>query len=140
LEEISVALRASEEKYRHIIESIPLGMHMYYLDEDNRLIFTGANQAADKILEIDHRQFINQTIEQAFPNLVGTEIPEQYRQVAATGQMWQTDQMVYTAGWISRAFMVHAFQTSPRRMVAAWISPSASGNSCKLRRWKPSGG
>jgi len=121
LEASQSALRASEEKYRHIIESIPLGMHMYYLDEADRLVFTGANQAADKILKVDHRQFINQTIEEAFPDLVETEIPAQYRRVAITGQMWQTDQVVYTDGRITGAYMVHAFQTSPRRMVAAFM-------------------
>ena len=44
------ALRESEEKFRNIVESSPMGIHMYKLEPDGRLIFTGANPAADAIL------------------------------------------------------------------------------------------
>ncbi len=121
LEEKSAALRVSEEKYRHIIEAIPLGMHMYRLEEDNRLVFSGANPAADRILKIDHSQFIGQTFEQIFPNLIETEIPEQYRRVAATGQTWQIDQIVYADERVNGVLEVHAFQTSPGHMTAAFL-------------------
>ena len=61
------ALRESEARFRNIIESIPLGMHMYEIEAGNRLVFVGANPAADEILGLDTAQFVGKTIEEAFP-------------------------------------------------------------------------
>ncbi len=115
------ALRESEKKFRNIIEAIPLGMHMYQLEPDGRLLFIGANPAADQILGVDNHQFVGKSIEEAFPALAKTEIPEQYRLVASSGQVWQTDQIVYEENQIAGVFGVHAFQTSPGKMVAAFL-------------------
>ena len=114
-------LQESERRFRNIIESTPLGMHMYRLEPDGRLIFTGANPAADRILGIDNSQFVEKTIEEAFPGLTETEVPEAYRRVASTGQSWKTDQITYEEGQISGAFEVYAFQTSPGNMAAAFL-------------------
>ena len=115
------ALRESEKKFRNIIESIPMGMHMYQLEGDGRLVFSGANPAADKILGVDNDQFVGKTIQDAFPALAETDAPESYRRVASTGEMWQTDQIIYDENQIAGAFEVHAFQTAPGRMVAAFL-------------------
>ncbi|MFC1959992.1 PAS domain S-box protein [Chloroflexota bacterium] len=112
------ALRESEEKFRNIIEASPLGMHMYQLEPDNRLVFIDANPAADEILGVDNSQFVGHTIEEAFPPLSETEVPERYRLAAAQGIRWQTEQIVYEDAQITGAFDVRAFQTSPGKMVA----------------------
>ena len=78
----------SEGKYNRIIESSPLGIHMYCLESDNKLIFRGANPAADKILGVENKQFIGKTIEEAFPPLVDSEIPHKYRQAAKMGSVY----------------------------------------------------
>ena len=44
-------LRESEQRFRAVVESAPFGMHFYRL-EDEALIFTGANPAADEMLGI----------------------------------------------------------------------------------------
>jgi PAS domain S-box-containing protein len=118
------ALQESEQKHRSIIDSIPLGMHMYDLQSDGRLVFVGSNPAADLILGVDHRKFMGQTIEQAFPALADSEIPETYRRVASTGEPWQAEQIDYQEGEIQGAFEVQAFQTSPGKMVAAFLDIS----------------
>jgi PAS domain S-box-containing protein len=114
-------LEESEEKYRNIIESIPVGMHMYTLEEDGNLVFTGSNTAADRLLGVDNSQFIGMTIEAAFPPLEETDVPNEYRRVAKKGGVWGTDLITYEHGEISGAFEVHAFQTAPRKMVAAFM-------------------
>ena len=114
------ALRASEQKYRNIIQSIPMGMHMYQLEPDGRLVFTGANRAASEILGIDNEQFVGQTIEEAFPPLAETKVPEKYRLAASTGATWYTEQITYQDNQVAGAFEVYAFQTSPGRMTAAF--------------------
>ena len=88
---IESALRESEEKFRNIVEASPMGMHMYQLEADQQLIFIDANPAANQILGVDCQQFVGKTIEEAFPALVQTEVPEKYRLAATTGQQWETD-------------------------------------------------
>ncbi|MBN1579252.1 MAG: PAS domain S-box protein [Anaerolineae bacterium] len=119
------ALRESEATYRNIIESVPMGMHIYQLEPDGRLVFSGANPAADQILGVDNRQFIGKSIEEAFPALAETEVPEMYRRAALTGEPWQTDQIMYEENQIAGAFVVHAFQTSPGRMAASFLDMTA---------------
>jgi PAS domain S-box-containing protein len=114
------ALRESEAKFRNIIESSPLGMHMYQLELDGRLLLIEANPAADEILGIGHDRLIGKTIEEAFPEIAMTEVPQQFRRVAESGETWRTDQLLYEGDEVSGAFEIRAFQTSPGRMVAAF--------------------
>jgi signal transduction histidine kinase/ActR/RegA family two-component response regulator len=90
-----------------------MGIHLYRLEDNIRLVFVGANPAADKLLKVDNSQFIGKTIEEAFPPLRDTEIPLRYRRAAESGESWQTEQVDYTDGKISGAFEVHVFQMSP---------------------------
>jgi len=113
---IEAQLRESQHKFRNIIDSSPMGIFMYKLTEDEELILTGANPAADRILKIDSRQFFGQTIEQAFPALAQTEIPDMYRRVCRQGEPWQTEQLAYEDGRIKGWFEVHAFQTKAGEM------------------------
>jgi PAS domain S-box-containing protein len=115
------ALRESEEKFRNIVESSPMGIHMYQLEPDGRLVFSGANPAADTKLGVDNSQFVGKTIEEAFPPLADTEVPQRYREAAAEGTPWYTEQITYEDEQIVGAFEVHAFQTSPGRMTAMFL-------------------
>jgi PAS domain S-box-containing protein len=119
--EVEDALVRSEEKFRTIIESSPMGIHMYRQDPDGRLLFTGANPSADIILGIDHKQFIGKTIEQAFPQLAGTEVPDQYRAVCTQGINWHTEQIDYEDERVKGAFEVYAFQTAPGMMATLFL-------------------
>lgn len=114
------ALVESETRFRSIVEAMPLGMHFYELRADGRLVFSGANPAADTILGVSNVQFVGKTIEEAFPPLAATQIPERYREVAETGKLWHNEQVDYEDDLISGAFEVHAFQTAPNRMAAAF--------------------
>ena len=60
------SLLEGESRFRNVIENSPVGMHMYRLESGNRLVFIGANPAADAILKLDNSQFIGKTLEDAF--------------------------------------------------------------------------
>ncbi len=107
-----------EDWSRRIIESSPMGMHMYKLEPDGRLVFTGANPAADKLLGVDNSIFIGKDVKEAFPPLAGTEIPRRYIEAARDGVSWHSEQVSYEYEKIAGAFEVYAFQMSPGRMVA----------------------
>jgi PAS domain S-box-containing protein len=110
--------RLSEQGFRSIVESSPLGVHLYHLEGEGRLVFSGANRAADEILGVDNSRFVGMTIGEAFPGIEGTEIPERYRRIASGGGAWQNDQVKYEGRGIEGVFEVNAFQTTPGWMVA----------------------
>lgn len=103
-------LEESEKKFRNIFEKNPLGILMYQLTMDNELILIDTNPAADAILNFDTSKLIGKPIEEAFPGLIETEIPDNYRKVAKFGNNWESNQVDYDYGEIAGAFKVFAFQ------------------------------
>ncbi len=124
LKETEEKLKESQENLRNLFNSIQIGIHMYHLYEDGRLVFIGANPAADDILTIDNMQFVGQTIEEAFPPLIETDIPDRYRELARKEGSWKWDQVAYEDEKIKGAYEVHAFQISPSYMVATFTDIS----------------
>ncbi len=107
------ALRQSEEKFRRIVESSPLAMHFYTLDLNGDLIFTGGNPTADRMLGISHQELIGKIIEEAFPELNGTNIPDMYRNVA-TGELdQQSFETAYDDGKVNGIFDVQVYRSGP---------------------------
>ena len=111
-------IRSSGQRFKNIVESSPMGMHLYEIQADNRLVFVGANPAADQILGVNNTAFLGMTIPEAFPALGNTEIPLRYREAASEGIEWRSEQVTYEEGYIQGAFEVVAFQTSPGSMAA----------------------
>ncbi len=118
------ALMQSERQFRNVVESSPMGVHLYEVRKDKKLLFTGANRAADRILHLDNSKFIGLTLEEAFPTLQDTEIPEIYRAVGNMGVTWQDEQVEYEGDDISGAYEVHAFQTSPGKIAVFFFDIS----------------
>jgi len=110
--------RQMEEKFKTFLRMLPLAAHMYRLEADGRLIFTEANPAADRLLNVDNQRFVGKTIEDAFPMLTDTEIPDRYRRICRQGEVWYAEQIDYQDDAIQGAFEVHAFQTAPGQMAA----------------------
>ncbi len=115
------ALQESENKFRSIINSSPMGIFIYQLHND-QLIFSDYNPAANIILGLDCSQFVGKRIEQAFPYLAETEIPEHYRRAAHDGISWHSEDILYDDQQnISGACEVHAFQTTPNTMATMFM-------------------
>jgi len=114
----------SETRFRNIVRSTPMGIHLYHLADDGRLVFSGANPAADAQLKVDHQQYVGLTLEEAFPPLAATEIPARYREVCRTGEPWTCAQVRYEHGDIRGCYQVHAFQTGPNMMASMFIDIS----------------
>jgi PAS domain S-box-containing protein len=121
LHRATAALRESEERFRSIVEASPMGIHLYRLEPDGRLVFLGANPAADAILGVPNAQFVGKEILEAFPPLAATEVPERYREIAERGGSWKTEQVDYQDQQIRGAYEVHAFRYAPRHVGALFL-------------------
>ncbi|NHJ33055.1 MAG: PAS domain S-box protein, partial [Asgard group archaeon] len=111
-------LLSSEERFRQIIYSTPLGIHMYSMNQNGKLIFQGSNPSADKILNIKHEKLIGKTIDEAFPSSVGTDLPSICKRIAMKGGSWSSEQVDYSDEAITGSFEVRVFQTVPGSCVA----------------------
>ncbi len=115
------ALRESQQRLRNLIDASPMGTYMYRLHPDGRLVLVDSNAAADRMTGVETRKRHGKTIEEAFPSLAQTEIPERYRLAAREGVPWQTTQFSYEDQEIKGAFDVHAFQTAPGEMAVQFL-------------------
>ncbi len=111
------ALYQTEESFRNIIHSSPMGIHIFEMDDEDNLILQGANPAADAILGLNHTQYINKTIEDIYPNLSSTDVYDKYRHIALEGDIGYSDHIIYKNQEISDAYEVHSFRSKPRTLV-----------------------
>ncbi len=108
-----------EIQFKDIINSTPLGVHIYEL-RGNDLIFIGYNPGADKILKVDHSGYVGLKIEEAYPKLEGTEIPDRYREVIRTGKPWTIKRFDYKDEFIEGIFSIHSFKISNNLMATSF--------------------
>jgi signal transduction histidine kinase/ActR/RegA family two-component response regulator len=124
-------LRETETRFRSIVESSPMAILLYRLEDTagtpgsptspaGRLVLTGSNPAGDNILGVDVAALLGRTIEEAFPRLAGTEIPDRYRRLCTEGGSWATD-VAYDDDRIRGVYEVHAFQTAPGMMAVMFL-------------------
>ena len=110
-------LEQTAERFRLMIDNAPLSAHLYELMPDGRMLFIGANESANKLLEFDTRFSIGKPIEEAFPMLSQNEIPDAFREVAFSGKPFYSDNVAYSDGrWRPAIAEVMAFQTAPNKI------------------------
>ncbi|MEJ2758689.1 MAG: GAF domain-containing protein [Anaerolineales bacterium] len=106
----------AEKGINNIIESSPLGILTYHLTPSDDLVLIEANPSASRILGIDCQLLLGKTIQEAFPNLTDTALPDIYRGLALNGGMYSTQQFNYKDENVEGAYEVYAFQISPNRI------------------------
>lgn len=106
-------LHESEDRFQMALKSAPMGLFIYGLEKDGSLVMLDVNPACSRILGIDVTALLGLTIEEAFPPLGETEVPDAYRRVAREGGVWHNVSVEYEDKRISGAFEVLAFQVKP---------------------------
>jgi PAS domain S-box-containing protein len=122
---LDARLAESEAEFRSIVESSPTGMHLYRLKPDGTLVLTGSNPMADEMLGVEHAGLIGKTIEEAFPGLADTEIPDMYRAVASGDLGAQAFEIPYADDRFSGLYAVTAFSAGPRMVVVDFADITA---------------
>jgi PAS domain S-box-containing protein len=113
-------LRESEGRFRSIVESSPMGIHLYRLEPGDRLVFTGSNPAGERILGFPVKPLAGLTIEEAFPSLADTDIPARYRRICAEGGSWESE-VASDDDRYRGVYEVSAFQTAPGMMAVLFL-------------------
>ena len=121
IKEAEKSVNESSAKVKQIFDASPYGVHIYDLKENGDLIFSGFNSAANNILGINHSQLINKKIEEAFPDLIDTNIPDIYKKIASNGHQINNEVVDYKDNQIKGLFDVSAIQIEQGR-VAAFFS------------------
>lgn len=110
----------SQQRYQNIIDSAPMGVLTYQLDADDRLILTGANNAAAAILKGDFSMSVGKPIEEVFPELVKTPLLDEYRRICRQGGVYHGDNFAYQDARVDGLYEFDAFQTSPGNVAVAF--------------------
>ncbi len=98
-----------------------MGILLYEMRDEGDLVMVGANPAADRTLGINTSVLLGKTIEEAFPGLAATEIPDRYREVASEGTTFKIARFPYDHGGIRGVYEVNAFQTAPGEMAVYFL-------------------
>jgi two-component system, cell cycle sensor histidine kinase and response regulator CckA len=110
-------LELSEERFKKIVEESPTAIHLYRLNKYDQLILVGANSVANKTLSIDHGPLIGLPLEDAFPGLEGTGIPDLCKKVARGEVGVQSFEMPYSDKRFSGFYDIHAFRIGQDNIV-----------------------
>lgn len=117
-------LRSSEANLRSVIDSSPVGFHVYTINGNGRLIFKMFNDAADKILHVNHAPFVGLEILDAFPALAGTGIPEMYTAIALGELGTQNFEAPYDYEGIKGVYEVRVFRGVAGQTVVNFVDIS----------------
>ena len=102
----------SENKFRSIFSSTPLGMILYTVDAKGDLLVTDLNPAARQLLKVQDDSLTGKPIEMVFPALAKTTIPGEFKKVACDGVAWHGSNIEYDCDGRHNIIDISAFQTS----------------------------
>jgi PAS domain S-box-containing protein len=110
------ALRDAERRLQSILDVAPFGTFVFELHSEESLVFVSGNQSAGRILGIDCNRFVGKSIEEAFPALVSTGIPDACRKVARDGEPFHFEAVDYKTEEVTGIFEIHAVPLAQNRM------------------------
>jgi PAS domain S-box-containing protein len=104
-------LEESEERFRSIVEASPLGMFFFSQDGDGRLVFTGANPAAGKLMARPLAGLAGLPLEAVFPNMAASRALPVFAGIAVGETGPQSFEMAWGDDDAAGIVEVHAFRT-----------------------------
>lgn len=112
-------LRVPDEAASRMLDAAPFGVLCYRLEGDD-LLLAGGNPAAERILGLSLFGRVGERIEEVFPGLAGTDVPERFRAVARDGESLRIERISYADGRVSGAYDFGAYQAGPGLVVVAF--------------------
>jgi len=102
-----------------------MGIFIYQLNEAGDLILIDANLATEQILGIDTRSYLGKEIEDIFPKINETELPDRYKKAAINGDTWSTTDLYYNDELIAGAYDIVVFQVAPGQVAVKFSDITA---------------
>ena len=113
---------SAEDSLDAMLAQAPMGLHLWEVRDDGRLVLVAANPAADRFTGIATAQLIGKPIEEAFPDTVKHGLPDRYRAVAlGQAPSFRLDGIPYRDGRIDGFFDVWLFPVPERRTAAFFV-------------------
>jgi PAS domain S-box-containing protein len=119
------ALVDSKQGHRNLIETSPMGIFIYEVNEAGDLILIEANPATEHVLGFDTRSYFGKRLEDIFPNVIGTELPDKYKNAAVKGEIWSATDLYYNDDQIAGAYDFVAFQIAPGQVAVMFSDVTA---------------
>ncbi|MBD3187652.1 PAS domain S-box protein, partial [Candidatus Bathyarchaeota archaeon] len=127
-------LEESEQRYKQIVDSIPVGLLFINENVDGTLQLAGANPAADQILGIDNSRFLGYPVREAFPGFSNPNLHTHLLDVARTGTPWSHGAVNYKSKTLKGTFLVQVYRPTIGNLVLAFIDVTETRSIEKERR------
>lgn len=117
------ALAESEQRFRNILEAMPMGFDAYTLLPDDQLILSMTNPAAESILERDLTAQLGKSIEEVFPEVERSNLPQLYRKIAKGGGVYHMNNFDLPENQrpCGRYHDIYIFQPSPNMVAEMFL-------------------
>jgi signal transduction histidine kinase len=118
---VQEALHLSEERFRRVIDSVPIGIYLFDLDEQDRLVLRMVNPASMLGLQSDLQALPGKTAQDLFAHIGDPGLLEAFSRVARGGEPYRAEWIITSDGAVSQAVEIHLFSAGPRSAAAAFV-------------------
>lgn len=126
------ALAEAEARSRAIIESAPVGIHIYESDEEGVLRFAGWNSAAEALTGHNYSDLVGKEIHHAFKLHKKTQIAAHYLRLAKEGGTWEGSIVWSPEPGRTLHHEISAFASEPGRVVTFFTDVTEKKESAQL--------
>jgi PAS domain S-box-containing protein len=107
------ALRESEDRYRKIIQTSPIGIHSYRSNGKGKLELQDANPSSYEILGYEEDEIVGRPIREIFQGAMDEQSEEIITSITENGDSWQIAALPVNILHRHLLLHIHAFQSSP---------------------------
>lgn len=126
------ALAEAESRARAIIESAPVGIHIYEMDEEGVLRFAGWNSAAESLTGHNYSELMGKELHHAFKVHRETDIAEHYVRLAKEGGTWDGSIVWSPEPGRTLHHEISAFASEPGRVVTFFTDTTEKAESARM--------
>lgn len=113
--------KESEEKLVRVIQHLPLGLQIFRIEADGRLVCHGGNPAAEEMTGISGRCAPGRPIEEVFQDEEGQQICTICRKIAMEGGRDSMDNVTLFADGGVKRYNIRMFQTDPGEVAVLYV-------------------
>jgi PAS domain S-box-containing protein len=133
-------LRESEERFRTIIESMPMGILLFRQADDGGLYFEGGNRTAEELSGERNQKLLGKTLEEVVRdhfsgNARGSYLAH-FKEVLETGVAWRTERVLRESAEPGSAYELLVFRLETGRLAVVVSDISERKSFERLQRYK----